>query len=238
MSTVRKQIVVDFISQTKASELHGFYHKVSTEILKDFKHNIDIISFAFYRNHSGTLWKLGIFFLIIEVQLIDNVVLVSGVQQSEIYIYIHTHIYTHTDIHTYTHTYMHTYTHTHTYNFFFRFFSLIGQYKILSIVSCAIRQVLVGYLPYVQLCVYVNPILIYPSPPSPFPLGNHKRVFYVCGSISVLNMFIYIICFLDSTYKQYYLIFIFLCLTSFSIILSRSIHVAANSIILFFFMAE
>ena len=57
--------------------------------------------------------ETGNFFLIIEVQLIDNVVLVSGVQQIEIYIYIHTHIYTHTDIHTYTHTYMHTYTHTH-----------------------------------------------------------------------------------------------------------------------------
>lgn len=54
--------MVDFISQTKASELHGFKHKVSTEILKDFKHKIDIISFAFYRNHSGTLWKLGFFF--------------------------------------------------------------------------------------------------------------------------------------------------------------------------------
>ena len=61
--------------------------------------------------------ETGNFFLIIEVQLIDNVVLVSGVQQSEIYIYIHTHIYTHTDIHTYihTHTCIHTHTHTHTH---------------------------------------------------------------------------------------------------------------------------
>ena len=61
--------------------------------------------------------ETGNFFLIIEVQLIDNVVLVSGVQQSEIYIYIHTHIYTHTDIHT--HTYMHTHTHTHTHTISF-----------------------------------------------------------------------------------------------------------------------
>ena len=30
--------------------------------------------------------------------------------------------------------------------FFFRFFSIIGYYKILNIVSCAIQQVLVGYL--------------------------------------------------------------------------------------------
>ena len=34
-------------------------------------------------------------------------------------------------------------------------------------------------------CVYANPnFLIYPSPP--FPFGNHKFVFYVCGPISVL----------------------------------------------------
>ena len=33
--------------------------------------------------------------------------------------------------------------------------------------------------------VYVNPkLLIYP--PSPFPFDNHKFVFYVCGSVSVL----------------------------------------------------
>ena len=156
MSTVRKQIVVDFISQTKASELHGFQHKVSTEILKDFKHNIDIISFAFYRNHSGTLWKLGIFFLIIEVQLIDNVVLVWAIQQSDCY----------------------------TYSSFLGFFSHVDYYRILSRVPCAIRQVLVGYLFYTQYCVYVN--LKFPSYPSspPFPFEN-MFVFYVCEPVSV-----------------------------------------------------
>ena len=35
------------------------------------------------------------------------------------------------------------------YIFFFRFFSLISYYKILSIVPCAIQQVLVGYLFYI-----------------------------------------------------------------------------------------
>ena len=70
----------------------------------------------------------------IEVQLIYNVVLVSGVQQSDsvictcmcVYIYTHTHTHTHTHI-----------------SFCFRFFSHIDYYKILSIVPCAI---LVGYL--------------------------------------------------------------------------------------------
>ena len=34
--------------------------------------------------------------------------------------------------------------------FFFRFLSLIGHYKTLSIVPCAIRQVLTGYLFYIS----------------------------------------------------------------------------------------
>ena len=49
------------------------------------------------------------------------------------------------------------------YMFFLRFFSIIGYYKILSIVPCAKQQVLVVYLFYRQQCVYVNPkLLIYP----------------------------------------------------------------------------
>ena len=36
------------------------------------------------------------------------------------------------------------------YLFFFRFFSIIGYYKILNIVSCAIQLVLVVYLFYIQ----------------------------------------------------------------------------------------
>ena len=52
------------------------------------------------------------------------------------------------------------------YIFFSRFFSLIGYYKILGIVPCAIQQVLVVHLFYIQQCVYVNPKFpIYPSPP-------------------------------------------------------------------------
>ena len=42
--------------------------------------------------------------------------------------------------------------------------------------------------------------------------------------------------FLDSTYKWYYMIFVFLYLTLLSMIIYRSIHVAANGVI--FFMAE
>ena len=43
-------------------------------------------------------------------------------------------------------------------------------------------------------CIYVNPEFeIYPSSPSPF--GNHKCVFYVCGSNSVLY---------TSSFKSYF----------------------------------
>ena len=71
------------------------------------------------------------------------------------------------------------------YIFFFRSFSIIGYYKILNIVPCAIQQVLVVYLFYVQQCVSVNPKLLNYPPPC-FPFGNHKFVFNVYESVSVL----------------------------------------------------
>ena len=77
------------------------------------------------------------YFFKIEVQLIYSVVLISGVQHSDSVL------------------------HVCVYSFFF---SLIGYYKTLSTVSCAIQQVLVGYLFYIVQCVYANPkLLIYPS---------------------------------------------------------------------------
>ena len=48
---------------------------------------------------------------------------------------------------------------------FFRFFSLIGYYKILDIIPCAIQQVLVVYLIYIQQYVCVNPKLLIYLPP-------------------------------------------------------------------------
>ena len=52
-----------------------------------------------------------------------------------------------------------------------------------------------------------------------------------------VNKFIFMILF-DAIYKRYHMIFCFFCLTSFSVTISRSIHVAANDIISFLFMAE
>ena len=95
---------------------------------------------------------------IIDVQLIYNIVLVSSVQQSDSV--------------------------THTYMFFFRFFSVIGYYKIWSIVSCAIRQVLV-YVFYIQQCVHVNPQFLIHHP-LPLPLSPFVTVFVFYVSIYVL----------------------------------------------------
>ena len=55
--------------------------------------------------------------------MINNVMLVSGIQQSDSVIHIHIYIF-----------------------FFFEFFSHLGYYQILSRVPHAIQEVLVGYL--------------------------------------------------------------------------------------------
>ena len=67
----------------------------------------------------------------------------------------------------------------------FRFFSHIGHYRVLSRVPCTIQQVLISYLFYIQSCVYVSRSLpVYPSPSLSF--GNHKFVYYIRDSTSVL----------------------------------------------------
>ena len=66
------------------------------------------------------------------------------------------------------------------YILFFRLFFRIGYHEILSSVPCPC-----GCLFYKEECVSTYPkLLLYPSPT--FPFGNHKFVFYVCQSISVL----------------------------------------------------
>ena len=58
-------------------------------------------------------------------------------------------------------------------------------------------------------------------------------VFYVCESISVLSISSSVSCFLDSTYKWCHMVLSFPDLLS--VIISRSIRVAVNSIVSFFF---
>ena len=63
--------------------------------------------------------------------LIDDVVLASGMQQSDSVITRDMSLYIY---------------HIEIYLFFFRYFSIVGYYKILSIVPCTIQYVLVDYL--------------------------------------------------------------------------------------------
>ena len=65
------------------------------------------------------------------------------------------------------------------------FFSHIGHHMPSNRVPCAVQQVLISYLFYTQQFVYVNTSLpIHPTPP--IPPNNHKFIFYICNSISVL----------------------------------------------------
>ena len=75
------------------------------------------------------------------------------------------------------------------------------------------------------------------SPPPLIPLGKHKSVLYVCLSVSVfIDMFICVVFWIPQINDIMYLSFSFR-LTSLSMIISRSILVAANGIISFFSIA-
>ena len=64
----------------------------------------------------------------------------------------------------------------------FRLFSIRNYYKILTIVPCAIQQVLVSYFIYSTVYLFIPSFSFIP----PFPFGNHKFVSYVYKSISAL----------------------------------------------------
>ena len=101
--------------------------------------------------------------IFIGIQLIYNVVLVSGVQQSESI--IHIPISTH--------------------------FQILFPYRALQSTEQSSLCYTVGsyYLSILHtvvcICQSQSPNLSL-LPPPPFPLGNHKCVFYICDSISVL----------------------------------------------------
>ena len=63
-------------------------------------------------------------------------------------------------------------------------YSFLSQIITRQKVPCALQQVLVVYLFYIQLCVFVNPkFLIYPSLLH-FPFCNHESILHVYESIS------------------------------------------------------
>ena len=128
-----------------------------------------------------------------------------------------------------------TYTHTHSLSDSFPTW-IITEY-------CVEFPVLYSRSPSVSHTVYhsVNMSIPNPSPalvPSPIPFGNHTIVFKVYESVSVLQKFnFYLFIFLAVTCK-WYMKFVYFWLTLFSMIISRSTHVATNGIISFFFVAR
>ena len=109
-----------------------------------------------------TLCPLILFF--IDVQLIYNVVFISGVQQSD------------SVVHT-----------------FISVFQIPSPYRLLQNTEQSSLGYTGGpcWLSILQIAMQlsVNPkLLIYPSP-APFSFGNHKFVFYVCGPISLFTSF-------------------------------------------------
>ena len=114
----------------------------------------------------------------------------------------------------------------------FQLFIHIGYYRILSEFPVLYsRSLLVIFFIYSNICMLI-PNSYFILPLTPFPFGNHVCFLYLW--VCFVNKVIYILLKLDFTCKWYH-IFVFLCLTSLSVIISKSIHVAADSIISFFF---
>ena len=121
------------------------------------------------------------------------------------------------------------YTHTHTHLFIFRFFSLIGYYKILSIVPWVFVFIFKFFIWRFQKCTKQSSYMLFTQ--LPLLLASYIII------VQWLKLRNKLICtsFKDSTYKWYHMIFVFLWLTSLSMTICRYIHVAATDIILFFF---
>ena len=86
-------------------------------------------------------------------------------------------------------------------------------------------------------CHSLHPLIPTPNSQSiPFlPLGNHKSDLYVCEDVSIFFKKVHLYHILDSTYKWYRMVFLFL--SSFCMIIYSCIHFVANGIFCSFFMA-
>ena len=119
------------------------------------------------------------------------------------------------------------YTDTHTY---FSHFFCYGLSKAIRYTSlCCTKTFFFTPLIYNGLHLLIPSTKFFSSPPL-LCLGNHKSILYVCKTVFVLLISLYHI--LDSSYKWYHVVFVFFFLTLLSMLISRSIHVVANGIIL------
>ena len=115
--------------------------------------------------------------------------------------------------------------------------SFLGSFSCRSLLSSLYFTVVSYQLSilifYIEQYVCVNPSLpIYPSPP--LSHVNRKFIFYICYSTSVLQISSFVaFCYIPYVSN----IIFYFSLTSLSLKISRSSHVAANGIILPFLMA-
>ena len=105
---------------------------------------------------------------------------------------------------------------------------------------CTSRTLLVIHFRYSSVYMLIPNSLTVPFPIPPPTLHNykvHSPSVWVC--FCFVNKFIlYFFLLIDSTCKECHKIFLLFWLISLSMTVSRSIHVAANSIISFFMMTE
>ena len=132
------------------------------------------------------LW--GFFFFLIEVQLIYNVALVTGIQQGDSVLHIYVWIlFSH---------------------------SFLSYCNVVSIVPCAVLLVLVVYVFYTYLFVSANSkLLIYPAWLSPFITIS---LFSMPVVLSLFLKKVHLYHILNSTYKWYHMVFVFLFQTYFT----------------------
>ena len=115
----------------------------------------------------------------------------------------------------------------HIYPLFFSFPLHLSHLRALFPVLYNRFSFVIYFICIIHVCVcvntYTNPKLrIHPTPP--FLLGISKFVLYICVSISALQVSSSVPFFLNSTYKQYYMIFASPSDLLYCITVSRSIH--------------
>ena len=128
---------------------------------------------------------------VIEVQLIYKVVIISAIQQIDSIIYIQTSIL-----------------------FQILFLYILSQ-DIWQSSLCCTAGPHWSIIPYNSVCICQSqtPSLSLPLPAVPF--GNHKFVFKVCESVSVLQISSFV-SFFESTYECQHMMFVSHCLSSFT----------------------
>ena len=127
------------------------------------------------------------------------------------------------------------YTNTHTYVLFF---NILFLYRFLKDTKCSSLCCIV--CPFLLSILYTLVYIFLSETPKlslPFLFGNHVFVFEVCEFISVVNKFICII------FRFHILVIYDICLSekylsSLSVIMSISVHIAADDTILLVFMAQ